>query len=586
MPAPPAPKVVLRGDPGDFQAALHTETPSPGIELTRLVLTADAAAPPPPLELFFTHPSVDIQATWHPAAGFNRGVRMDWSPPFVSKATSNAPVVCLHNLRGENRLTFACSEVREPLQIRCGVHEETGEFFCAVAFFQETKTPLARYEATLRIDTRAVAYHAALDEVTRWWAAMPGAAPASVPESAKLPMLSTWYSFHQSFTAESLERECRAAKALGCEAVIVDDGWQTLDSSRGYAFCGDWAPERVPEMAAHVARVHALGMKYILWYSVPFIGEESAAFARFEGKYLGHVARLKAWVLDPRYPEVRRHLIQTYERALREWDLDGLKLDFVDRFTAGPDAPADAGEGRDFASVDEAVDRLLSDVMTALRAIKPEVMIEFRQSYIGPLMRKCGNMFRVNDCPNDGLRNRIGTLDLRLLCGGSAVHADMLMWHPDDPVESAALQLLNVIFAVPQISVLLDRLPDDHMEMVRFWLGFWRAHRGVLLGGKLTPLHPETLFPAVIASTAAERVAAFYDDAVVDVGDEVPRDLFLINATRGGRVVLEAGADAGGRRMRVFNCRGDLLSDERLELRTGLHRIAIPPAGLAHLEKE
>ncbi|QTH40015.1 hypothetical protein J4772_20555 [Cohnella sp. LGH] len=58
-------------------------------------------------------------------------------------------------------------------------------------------------------------------------------------------------------------------------------------------------------------------------------------------------------------------------------------------------------EGRDYDSVSEAVDRLLSDVMERMRAVKPDVMIEFRQKYIVPLMRKYGNMFRVADCLNN-----------------------------------------------------------------------------------------------------------------------------------------------------------------------------------------
>src|SRR5437762_8760262 len=85
-------------------------------------------------------------------------------------------------------------------------------------------------------------------------------------------------------------------------------------------------------MRAHVAKVHQLGMKYILWYSVPFVGKHSKAWSNFAGKTLEVIDRLGAGVLDPRFPEVREYIIATYERALRDWDLDGFKLDFVDSF--------------------------------------------------------------------------------------------------------------------------------------------------------------------------------------------------------------------------------------------------------------
>jgi alpha-galactosidase len=573
--------IRLAGDPGPFAPTLSAQRLADGLYIVKLRIEAAGPAVPPPLTLAWKHPSVDIHATWHPAAGHNRGLQVDWGAPLLTKATSSAPVLCLHSLDGTSRLTFACSEVREPVRLRAGIHEESGEFLCTVEFFVGARTPLAAYEAELLIDTRPVPYHRALGDVSRWWERLPGCEPSPVPEAARQPMYSTWYSFHQQLVPADVEEECRIARQLGCEAVIVDDGWQTRDDRRGYAFCGDWEPERIPDLRAHVDRVHALGMKFLLWYSVPFVGEQSRLFPKFAGRYLAHDARKGASILDPRYPEVREHLIATYERAVREWDLDGLKLDFVDSFHLAPGAPADAGGGRDCASVDEAVNRLLSGVNDRLRALKPDILIEFRQSYTGPLMRRFGNMFRAGDCPNDGIRNRISTLDLRLLAGGSAVHADMLLWHPSDPVESAALQILNVLFAVPQISVRLAALPDDHLEMVRFWLGFWREHRGVLLDGILEPEHPEMLFPVVTAATADHRITAVYADSVVRIGDGSPPEWIVINATRSTGVVLDLARPLPPGDIRIFDCRGREVGRETAPSGAGLRALPVPPAGLA-----
>ncbi|NIO10738.1 MAG: alpha-galactosidase, partial [Deltaproteobacteria bacterium] len=89
------------------------------------------------------------------------------------------------------------------------------------------------------------------------------------------------------------------------------------------------------------------------------------------------------------------------------------------------------------------------------------------------LMRKYGNMFRAADCPNMAVINRARTTDIRLLCGNTAVHSDMYMWHRDDPVEKAALQILNVLFSVPQLSVRLDSVPEEHIRMIKFWTEYW-----------------------------------------------------------------------------------------------------------------
>ena len=71
-----------------------------------------------------------------------------------------------------------------------------------------------------------------------------------------------------------------SAAPLGFSSVIVDDGWQMEDSARSYAYCGDWepAPEKIPDMKKHVENVHKLGMKYFLWYSVPYVGKYSRAY--------------------------------------------------------------------------------------------------------------------------------------------------------------------------------------------------------------------------------------------------------------------------------------------------------------------
>jgi alpha-galactosidase len=575
-------EVRLDGGGEGFRGSLATSTPKSGVELVHLRIESDEAGRPPVFRLSWSQPLVSVHGFWHPGAGYDKGLGVDWGKGYYSKATSGAPVGCLYDLEGRNRLTFALSDALNPVTFHAGVHEESGEASCWVRLFDEPPAPLAVYEATLRLDSRDLPYHEVLSDVGRWWAGLPGYEPAGVPETARLPMYSTWYSFHQDLDPGRVEEQCRLAKELGCEAVIVDDGWQTTSNERGYAYTGDWepAPEKVPDMRAHVDRVHALGMKFLLWYSVPFVGLHSRAWHRFSGMLLQEIERLGAGVLDPRFPEVREFLIETYESALREWDLDGFKLDFVDSFGTS----RETGGGRDYDGVPEAVDRLLEDTIMRLRRIKPDVMVEFRQSYVGPLMRKYGNMFRAMDCPNDAVENRMHTLDIRLLCGDTAAHSDMLMWHTEDPVHSAALQLVNVLFSVPQISVLLDRIPPEHVEMLRFWLDFWREHRDVFLDGALKPLHPEAIYPVVLARTESKLAAAAYGNAVVQLEGEIPSTLLVVNGTLEEGIVLYLANDAGTRAIEVRDCRGSVTRTDSISLEAGLHHIDIPPAGVAVLK--
>ena len=264
--------------------------------------------------------------------------------------------------------------------------------------------------------------------------------------------------------------ECKVFEKLGCKTVIVDDGWQCDNMLRGYAYCGDWkvVPTKVPDMRAFVDAVHQTGMKFVLWYSVPYIGEFSQAFIDFNDKmlYRDGPEGGRFYVIDPRYPETRQFLIDLYCNAVREWDVDGFKLDFVDHFKPS----GLVKEGLDYVSVYDAVDRLLKDVIKSLKEIKPEIMIEFRQTYMGPLMRAYGNMLRAIDCPNDSWTNQQNTLALRMTSGDTAVHSDMVMWNYEESAECAAFQLTRVLFAVPQISVRSSMMNEKHSQMVKHYL--------------------------------------------------------------------------------------------------------------------
>jgi alpha-galactosidase len=570
------------GDLGPFTTTLSSNTIGPGLEDISLRLEAPRPCRPPAFALQWRHPSREIHATWTPSSGYGKGLRADWDQPYISRAASSAPVVCLHGQDGTNRLTFALSEIREPLKLTAGIHEETADFLCRVDFFAEPHPDMARYEVTLRVDTRSVAYYHVLRDVGEWWTFY--SSPVRVPEEARLPMYSTWYSFHQKLIPSEVEKQCEFARQLGCESVIVDDGWQTLNSDRGYAYCGDWEPERIPEMRAHVQQVQQLGMKFLLWYSVPFVGNRSKVYQRLRDKVMGDPWPWNegTYVLDPRFPEVREHLINIYVRALRDWNLDGFKLDFIDAFELGRNDVREATGGRDLASLSLAVDRLLKEAVARLREIKPDIMIEFRQSYVGPQMREYGNIFRASDCPNDGLRNRIKTIDVRLLSGGTAVHSDMLMWHPEDTVESAALQLLNVIFSVPQLSMALDVLPEAHLRMCRFWLTFWQQHRSVLLDGELAPSHPELLYPLVAAHQELEWIIALYSQNIVMLAENAVQ-IYIINATSFRTAYLDGPPARYA--VEVWDCEGKLLSQMPEWELAGPSSIQVPPSGLVRLHR-
>ena len=108
----------------------------------------------------------------------------------------------------------------------------------------------------------------------------------------------------------------------------------------------------------------------------------------------------------------------------------------------------------------------------------------------------------------------------------------MLEWNPGDAPENAALQFLNILFSVPQISVRFADLPESHRRMLHFWLHFWMEHRDTLLKGSLKPYHPELNYPLVSAENSLEKVIAVYHSGQVAEIECAPGKVcFVVNAT-------------------------------------------------------
>ena len=516
---------VSCAEPGDWKVACVREELEKGVEIVTVTLDAPGRRQPPKFTVGFQVPQVEMFYRWSVNDG-NFALPPNWGGACVSEFARNMPLYAFLNGNDESVLALAASECTRVVDFKGGVREEGSLLEIGFRYFEKPEAPISHYETSIRIDTRRQYFGKAVSEGAAWIEKAGGYRIASAPPAAFDPLYSSWYSFHQDVFAKPLEEELEIAARLGMKTVILDDGWQTDDTGRGYAFCGDWevSRRRFPDMAAHVKKVHDLGMKYMVWYSVPFVGLKSANYAKFKGKYLfDEVPGQGAAVLDPRFPEVRAFLVETYVKAVKAWDIDGLKLDFIDSFglpATGDPAEKENYAGRDVYSVSEAIDRLMREIRAALVAVKSDILLEFRQSYVGPGVRQVGNMLRVGDCPGDMRRNRFAIANLRLVSGDTAVHSDMLEWNFAETPASAARYVINSMFGVVQYSLMLRSAPREHREMIEKWIRFSQEHRQTLLHGRFTPRHPELQYPVIEAESDKERIIGLYDDGrVLEIPD-------------------------------------------------------------------
>ncbi len=536
-------------------------------------------------KLYMSLPMKTAKFHWIPMFGSSKTMPVIWRNQSVlhTNIAIDCPVVCALDENDNCVYTISLDEVKKDLVIKAGSQEYfEGPFdFSAEMKFSQLDN-VTSYSITIRIDERVRYFGDALGDVREWWEKLYDITPMPTPDSARKPFYSTWYSYHKDLSSQSIEHECALAKQLGMDAVILDDGWQTgFVDLGGYSSTGDWnvCKDKFPDFALHVQKVHDMGLKYLVWFSVPFVGENSEIWNTFKDKTLKRNVGMGCRVLDPRYPEVRAYLINKYVDFAKKYGIDGFKLDFIDQFHTYED---EITEGMDTFNLYDAVEVLMTDVKDALCKVLAEPLIEFRQEYTGPIIRKFGNMLRVADCPYDGITNRIEICNIRFLAGESAVHSDMIMWNPSIPVEDAAWQLLNSMFGVIQYSVKIDSLPQTHKAMSKFWLGFAKKYRHTLQCGHLTAYEPQSHYPVITSSDDTLSITGIYGkNRIADL--EQSKDSFIINASGDGVVYIKA-KDRKTADIKVYDCCGSVVNEKKFDFVQGVNEIDVPKCGLLEIK--
>lgn len=533
------------------------------------------------LSVIWQIPDIGIHATWSPINYKNKEVVPNWGGFEKSCAMSSAPIFSNVSYDDQNKQTIACSDVKNTVNIRTGVIEESGNLECRVDI--SVDYPVSNYESDIRIDSRYIPFYKAIDDVRVWWEDSVGYVPASISKYSYMPVYSTWYSFHQNLVVDDILEECKKFAELGCKTVIVDDGWQTDNTERGYDYCGDWIPvhSKIPDMKSFVDKVHNIGMKFVLWYSVPYVGIYSDAYANFKEKMLcqREESNGKTYIVDPRYPEIRQYLIGLYKKAVLDWGLDGFKLDFIDAFKQSDVFK----KGMDYISVYDAVERLLNDVTKELKELKPDILIEFRQSYVGPLMRTFGNMIRSFDCPNDSWSNCMNTLSLRMTSGKTAVHSDMIMFNNEEPADMAAFQLTRTLFSVPQISIRKDVITNKQGDMLRRYLKLWSTYKNTILFGEMLYKGYANNYLYVSARDKKTQVGAVYSGRIAYI-EQLTDEIIIFNSSMDQNMLIDVHSE-GEYNCVVFDCLGNQVENIDIILKNMVLIQNVPVNGTVILNK-
>jgi alpha-galactosidase len=381
-----------------------------------------------------------------------------------------------------------------------------------------------------------------------------------VPNHAYDPVFCSWTAIHHDVSQEWVLRNARLAAELGFGTWLTDDGWFTGQAAfADYRYTGDWQPYRpkFPDFAGHVRAVQELGLRYVLWLSPFMVGDASQAARQHAHLLTDATSPMRYRNLSPRRVETRRIVGDLVERLIRDYGLDGLKIDFLDSIALDHLVATD----NDYRTLGEGIYDILSAAIDRAVAIRPGVLIEFRNTYTNLASRRYANLYRASDVPINFTLNRWQVSMLRLLVPDRAVHLDPALWHPGDSDENVAVQLINVICSVPMVSIELDRYPRSHLDIIRYWIGFYQAHRDTIIHGAFAPEIHLGQVPLIRFTSETERIVGVYDDLAFAPGPGA-LPLWILNASTRPRVELRPDDLSGPHRVCTRDKFGHVVGEE------------------------
>ena len=150
----------------------------------------------------------------------------------------------------------------------------------------------------------------------------------------KRPLLiNSWEAAYFDFDTDKLISFAERAKELGIEMLVMDDGWfgKRNDDTNSL---GDWyINEKKLDLGRLVTSVHALGLKFGIWYEPEMISPDSDLF-RAHPDWCVHVpgrtpsVARQQYVLDVSRADVQENIFAQMCAVLKNYPIDYVKWDF------------------------------------------------------------------------------------------------------------------------------------------------------------------------------------------------------------------------------------------------------------------
>ena len=429
------------------------------------------------IDISLALPIRDMHSYWTPVRKMSHPAgTLQYHIDFHASATENFPLISFFSSEMINRGTVGISDLIHNVSISAAMNQQARTYdikltLCA----DETISPFCT-----TVDMREENWQSVIEQ----WREKLDLTLPEFPPAAWKPVFCSWYVVHADVDSDWIERNAVLAKKYGFGTFILDDGWcydqrrrsNTENAKNWYAPLGDWqvSKDKFPDFAAHIKKVQAIGLRYMIWVA-PFLVGADTDFGRKNPDALHPDSEMcgGARILNTDDADGCDKMLAQIEKIMLDYSPDGLKIDFLDQ----PTRQIKGTRGR-------GIWKFVTELVSRIRTIKTDALIEFRQDYAVPQMLTLVTQFRAVDCPFDYLINFKRCCQIRLCLGDNVpVHADPAYWAENEKPENIAKHLIAMFAGVPMLSVDLEHLNPTEEKIISFYLSLYRRFTTLMSKG-------------------------------------------------------------------------------------------------------
>lgn len=548
-------KIRIEGSLSPFEATVDIKDQGLNKYILSIYLHSTYAAIPPSFSVSVKFPKEKINQIWNSKTWSNKSF---FSLPSYDRAAAGFSIISGLTINDQNQITFTCKDIYQAKFVSSNIREENDSVVFNLGFFEDNPplSNLQDYQAEVLIDFRNIHFSKAIYDASSWFLSNEFKQGVASVDTTNVPVFSTWYPMHRNIPLENITKELDSLRTFNFKSVLVDDGWQSLvqmkiDTSYAYE------ENSYKTMNLFKQKCVEMGLPLYLWYSIPFMGGNPVILKKFEGKYIRYRAPRQMYVLDPRYSEVRKHLVSTYANFLTEWQFDGYWFDFLKGFYPKEGAVIEQDNGRDFVSIELAVDTLYADMETRLKSIKPDIFMGQKFSVVGPNLVSYQNFLTGFVGVEKAQIVREKMVNNRLLYGKYTPFMEVVAINPREKADEIARKLQSVLFGNPYLSFYITTLPQDSKQTIRFWLNYWKKNYKVIFEGTFEPMQVSRFYPVIKVENDQKIIYVLYEDYTVNLPIVLDSPIDVINSKATETVNFLLSKPGVQYNYEIFNCKGE-----------------------------